>query len=224
VNFEELTHTLQKLDATIPASTIRRWAKDKLVTPPSRRHRQKGEGRGTISDWSQHSLEEIAGCYCIKNFGSYRRDFADSVRRAKYIASLFYADPVGFASSIWPNVYTGYYVPYEVSESQKDFGHALYVADRRDFFEYVGGMEKAKLSHAINDRVYCDFLFVIDGDIESSSLRYEFAGVGFTPIEEPIQTEVRVRTYSREDFFKLKERAEIKIRGSKPKRKDGAQT
>lgn|GEM_PF-579343 len=223
MNFEELTHTLQKLDATIPASTIRRWAKDKLVTPPSRRHRQKGEGRGTISDWSQQSLEEIAGCFCIKNFGSYRRDFADSVKRAKHLADRFYSDPVGFETFQWPQLQQ-HYVRSDFNELQKAWGYSHYLDDRRDFFEYVGGLEKAKLSHAINDRVYCDFLFLRDGDTGSSSLRYEFAGVGLTPIEEPIQTEVRVRTYSREDFIKLTEQAEIKIRGPKPKRKDGAQT
>jgi hypothetical protein len=96
MRFEDMTAELKELAVTVPPGTIRRWATEKLVTPPTRRPRSKGEGRGTTSDWSKHALEEVAAIWAIKSFAFAGGDLSNNATRAKEWAELFYKDPIGW--------------------------------------------------------------------------------------------------------------------------------
>jgi hypothetical protein len=91
-----MTAELKELAVTVPPGTIRRWATEKLVKPPTMNPRSKGEGRGTTSDWSDQALEEIAAIWAIKSFAFAGGALSNNATRAKEWAELFYRDPISW--------------------------------------------------------------------------------------------------------------------------------
>ncbi|MGA9079817.1 MAG: hypothetical protein WB581_06270 [Halobacteriota archaeon] len=96
MRFEDMTAELKELAVTVAPGTIRRWATEKLVKPPTRNPRSKGEGRGTTSDWSDQALEEIAAIWAIKSFAFAGGALSNNAARAKEWAELFYRDPISW--------------------------------------------------------------------------------------------------------------------------------
>ncbi len=197
MNFEELKTKLQDLELEIPATTIRKWVQEGLVTPPERRRRRKGEGSGTVSEWSKKSLEDIAGCWNIKRFGSGRRDLFKSIKRAKMLADFFYTDPIGWELK-QPSLYKQFYVKDGFNEFDKITSRIVYGLDTIDFFEWVAAIEKVRRGWRLSDPVYCDFVFTYSGDLLDKTLKYCFYATRFISIKEAKRSEVRIVIYEQE--------------------------
>jgi hypothetical protein len=207
MNIDELMARLQKSGVTISASTIRRWAKSGIVTAPTLRHRQKGEGRGTKSDWSQQSLEEIAGYWAVRyygfrEFGSLNRDYEDAVFVAKKLADNFYADPIGWELHRKQALYNKFYVRDGFDDLSKALGERLHEADFRNLTEWVTAVEKIRRGRQLSERVYCDFVFLYDGTLKDRTLQYQFFGIRLETVKELMQSEIRVIIHRRDAFAK----------------------
>jgi hypothetical protein len=208
VNLDELIAKLRKSGVTTSASTIRRWARSGIITAPTLRHRQKGEGRGTISDWPQQSLEEIAGYwavlhYGVKEFGILNRDYEDSVSFAKQLADYFYADPIGWELQYKQALYNKFYVRDEFDQLSKALGRRLHETDFRNLTAWVAAVEKIRRGRKLADPVRCNFVFLREGEVKNKTLGYRFFGVGLIEIKGPRQQdEIRVSIYERQAFIK----------------------
>jgi hypothetical protein len=205
MRFEDMIARLKKLDVTAPPGTIRRWATEKLVTPPTRRPRSKGEGRGTTSDWPDQALEEIAAVWALKSFGFTDRDLAGYARRAKEWAECFYEDPIGWElqEKYWlqGDYYDGYnessffkgeersqktrqlFDYQSVRPIDKDSQRIHWEVMRQlnphfvNFSEWVAAKEKARHGCPIWTPVNVTFRFCIQGSREDKTLKYRFLGV-----------------------------------------------
>lgn len=207
MNFDDLMEKLRKTGVTISPSTVRRWAQAGIISAPARRHRQKGEGRGKISDWSQQSLEEIAGCWAVRHygfreFGVLNRNYEDSVRFAKNLAEYFYADPIGWELHRKQALYDQFYSRDEFDDLSKALGERLHEADFRNLIEWVAAVEKIRRGRQLSERVYCDFVFLYDGTLKDRTLQYQFFGVRLETVKELMQSEIRVIIHRRDVFAK----------------------
>lgn len=54
-----LVQCLHQEGIDISSSTLRRWAHAGTIAPPYSRHREKGEGRGWITQWPERTLTDI---------------------------------------------------------------------------------------------------------------------------------------------------------------------
>ncbi len=207
MNFDVLLDKLRKSGITLSPTTIRRWAKGGDVTPPKTRHRRKGEGRGKISDWSQQSLEEIAGIWALRHYGFresslFFREFEDSIQVAKFLADQFYRDPISWELRLKQGIYDKHYVRKEFDDLFKAAGKQLCEADYRNLTEWIVAIEKIRRGYQISQSVYCDFVFLYDGNLNDRTLRYQFFAVRLLPIEETKQSQIRVLVYKRDVFVK----------------------
>lgn len=225
MNFEDLTKRLQDLgeEIPIPPITVRKWVQEGLVTPPMRRRRRKGEGSGTISDWSTKSLEDIAGCLNVKRYGSGRRDLFKRIKIAKGLADFFYADPIGWELR-QPSLYKQFYVKDDFSESEKINSRVVYGLDSMDFYQWVAAIEKVRHGWRLSDHGYCDFVFTYSGDLIDKTLKYCFYVSRFISIEEAKRSEVRIVIYEHEAFqnaLTAKKQAQMAVNvGTPPSEKE----
>ncbi len=207
MNLDELISRLRNSGVKTSASTIRRWAKSGIITAPTLRHRQKGEGRGTISDWSQQSLEEIAGYRAVRyygfgEFGVLNRAYEDSVCVAKNLADNFYADPISWELHK-QELYDKSYARDEIDDLRKTLDERKHEADFRNFTAWVAAIEKIRRGRRLADPVRCNFIFLREGDLKNKTLRYRFFGVGIEDTKDPHQQdEIRVSIREREAFVK----------------------
>ena len=226
MSFKDLTERLQNLgeETPIPSSTVRKWVQEGLVTPPTRRHRRKGEGSGTVSEWSKKSLEDIAGCLNVKRYGSGRRDLFKSIKIAKGLADFFYTDPIGWELR-QPSLYKKFYVKDDFNESEKINSRVVYGLDTIDFFQWVAAIEKVRHGWRLSDHGYCDFIFTYSGDLFDKTLRYCFYVSRFISSEEAKRSEVRIVIYEHEAFqnaLTAKKKAQMAANvGTPPSEKEG---
>jgi hypothetical protein len=206
VNFRELLARLKELDVTVPPGTIRRWVTEGHITPPARRPKSKGEGPGTVSDWSQQTLEEIAAIWAVKRYGSGRRNLHMSIKQAKAWAAFFYQDPIGWEHKK-QRLYENFYGKGKVIESilARDgddpdlrLGEAVFRMDLFDFTEWVAAIEKVRHGWRLSDHGYCDFVFTYSGDLFDKTLKYCFYASRFISFEEAKQSEVRIVIFEHE--------------------------
>lgn len=205
MNIEELVKKLRISGITLSPSTIRRWAQSDVVTSPIRRHRCKGEGRGKISDWSQQSLEEISGFWAVQHYGwkgfvLLKRTHEAKVIAAKKLAKIFYADPINWQLERMQQLFDHY--ANQFPDDWKALGEDIFEEDLWNFTTWVTAVEKVKHGWQISQAVYCDFVFLYDGNLNDRTLRYGFFGVRLERIEEPKQPQIRVKVHKRDVFTK----------------------
>lgn len=215
MKFEELQSKLKELDVIIPAGTIRRWAAEGIIKPPTRRSKSKGEGRGSVSDWSQQTLEEIAAVWAVKRYGTASRDVAGVVRTAKMWAEIFYDDPISWKqrrSLLYNELYAeGGFVESHLPKEVRDLGFkglskTAFWIDEWDFTEWVAAIEKVRAGCSVSKHVYVTFVFFAYGTIKDKTFRYNFVGVYVKETEKTETgqkgTDIRVYTTRAERFLR----------------------
>jgi hypothetical protein len=201
VKFEELQSKLKELDVIIPAGTIRRWAAEDLIKKPMRRPKSKGEGRGTVSDWSQQSLEEIAGVWAVKRYGFSGRYLSETVPIVKRWASMFYKNPFRWKwlhRKLYNDFYTegglieSYYSKILPNKDLRGFGKTVFKAHSYDFDQWVMAIEKVRAGWSVSKHVNVTFIFRAYGTIEDKTFQYRFEG---TELTETTQKETGIAVF-----------------------------